>query len=146
MRKDPYIEFIGKRPIVMRWNPDGNLSTKRQGLSDVSDVSDVDFSDPGEKNNSTELEGQKDPKTVSNMDTNEDIHVVPETQPGFEGSATIEGGSQKVMSLTSLTSPRIYKASWTGDVWACRYCGLKGEKQSLLENHDCSEIKVKEEN
>lgn len=77
----------------MRWNPDGNLSTKRQGLSDVSDVSDVDFSDPGEKNNSTELEGQKDPKTVSNMDTNEDIHVVPETQPGFEGSATIEGGS-----------------------------------------------------
>ena len=29
------------------------------------------------------------------MDKNEDIRVVPETQPGFEGSATIEGVAKK---------------------------------------------------
>ena len=32
LRKDPYIEFIGKRPIVMRWNQMRNLTQKDKGL------------------------------------------------------------------------------------------------------------------
>lgn len=117
LRNDPYIDFIGIRPIVLQWNPDGNLNLGRnKGLGDLSDLSDVDFSDPSEKNADLEEDNQEN----------------------------ILKGDQKVTSLTSPASPRIYKASWTGDVWACRYCGLKGDKPSL-EEHDCPEIKHGEE-
>ena len=51
-----------------------------------------------------------------------------------------EEGDQKTASPTSPTSPRIYKASWTGDVLACRYCGRKGDRPSM-EKHDCPEVK-----
>ena len=38
------------------------------------------------------------------------------------------------------TRTGIYRASWTGDVWACRYCGLKGDRHSM-EKHDCPDVK-----
>ena len=38
------IVFVGERPIVMKWNPEG-----KTGLSDVSDVSDATSIDPLKK-------------------------------------------------------------------------------------------------
>jgi hypothetical protein len=43
------------------------------------------------------------------------------------------------------TTVRIYKADWKGDLWACRYCGLKGNRAYLEKMHDCPEIKGKGE-
>ena len=80
LRKDPHIMVVGENPIVMQWNPN---PMSDEILGDESDVSDVDFSDPPNKNTIVESE---------------------------------EEGDQKTASPTSPTSPRIYKASWTGDV------------------------------
>jgi hypothetical protein len=106
----------------MKWNPDGNLSPGGTSPNDANDANDVTFSDPSDEN-------------AEDKDEN------------------ILEGSQKGISLTSLTSSRgedsgsdnqrpkgIYKASWMGDVWACRYCGLNGNKSSMWK-HDCPEIK-----
>lgn len=80
-------------------------------LGDVSDVSDVDFPDPPNENGETEND--------------------------------FEEGDQKTTSPTSPASPRpkgIYKASWSGDVWTCRYCALNGSKSSMWKHNDCPEL------
>ena len=60
---------------------------------------------------------------------------------GFEEDAILQWGSQKEASATSATSARIYKASWTGDVWASNISRvLKGDRPSM-EKHDCPVVK-----
>ncbi len=79
-------------------------------------------------------------RDVHFQDPQENFHAAQEMKGGLEEDAILPGGSQKEASATSATSARIYKASWTGDVWACRYCGLKGDRPSM-EKHDCPEVK-----
>ena len=121
LRKNPNIVFVGEKPIVMKWNPDNH--DKNDMLSDVSDVSDVPSRPPTQKNDESLQLGRKNTK--------------------------IEGGVQKGTSDTPDTPdsnndnqrPKgIYKASWSGDVWACRYCGLNGNKSSMWEHHGCPEL------
>ena len=117
LRKDPHILIVKEHPIVMKWDPDPDPNVSKKGVNDVADVADVYFQDP-----------------------HENFHVAQEMKGGFEEDAILQWGSQKEASATSATSARIYKASWTGDVWACRYCGLKGDRPSM-EKHDCPVVK-----
>lgn len=111
----PILELLRKDPYIniIGENPIVLQWHPDGRLGDESDVSDVDISDSPCKNEESLRLWRKDTKY----------------QEGDQGT-----------SPTSHTSPRIYRASWTGDVWACRYCGLKGDRPSM-EKHDCPEVK-----
>jgi hypothetical protein len=71
------------------------------------------------------------------------MQPVPPVQPAAGDSSTSKaqstggtGGTGGTFANVEGPSSSIYKASWNGDVWACRYCGLKGDKPSLRK-HDC---------
>ena len=147
LRKDPHIVIVGEKPMVMKWDPNGNFGHTRTEkiLSDVSDVSEVGFSDPSKNKSESEKQSSKSLAIPTpDMDTNTtncpDFQDVKKNIGNVFGDDKSQGGSQKGTSDTSDTSHRIHKASWSGDVWACRYCGLMGDKASF-EGRDCPELK-----
>ena len=56
LRINPNVDFVGEKPIVMKWKPDG------KNISDVSDVSDAPFRDRSQKNEESVQLGRKNPK------------------------------------------------------------------------------------
>ena len=107
--------------------------------------SEVGFSDPSKNKSESEKQSSKSLAIPTpDMDTNTtncpDFQDVKKNLGNVFGDDKSQGGSQKGISDTSDTSHRIHKASWSGDVWACRYCGLMGDKASF-EGRDCPELK-----
>jgi hypothetical protein len=90
-----------------------NPSENRTAINIVKSSPVSPVSPEGDKSRTSENHGTGDAGDAGDTFTN--LMETPSTSPG---------------------SP-FYKASWSGDIWACRYCGLKGDRQSLLDTHDC---------